>query len=189
MNDNRNMILAIVLSALVLFGWGYLTQSYFPTANPPATKIENGKRCRSRSRKAGRGAAARRAPTRNRDAVLARDARASQSRPRAWPARSTSRARGSTIWSSPTHARASAATRRRSASSRRPARRDAYYGGFGWSGRGRRRARPRHALAGERRPASTPATPVTLSWDNGQGQIFQICSRSTTAICSPSSRA
>jgi YidC/Oxa1 family membrane protein insertase len=42
-NDNRNMILAIVLSALVLFGWGFVTQSFFPAANPPPTKIENGK--------------------------------------------------------------------------------------------------------------------------------------------------
>ncbi|HYN45703.1 MAG TPA: membrane protein insertase YidC, partial [Allosphingosinicella sp.] len=42
-NDNRNMILAIVLSAIVLFGWGFLTQSVVPTANPPAAKTENGK--------------------------------------------------------------------------------------------------------------------------------------------------
>ena len=35
-NDNKNMILAIVLSALVLFGWGFVTDRYFPAANPPA---------------------------------------------------------------------------------------------------------------------------------------------------------
>src|SRR6185369_16389947 len=41
-NDNKNMILAVVLSAIVLFGWGFVSERWFPTANPPVTKIENG---------------------------------------------------------------------------------------------------------------------------------------------------
>ena len=40
-NDNRNMILAIVLSALVLLGWGLVTQSFMP-ANPPPAESKNG---------------------------------------------------------------------------------------------------------------------------------------------------
>ena len=43
MNDNRNMILAIVLSALVLLGWGFVAEIWFPTANPPSTKVEQGR--------------------------------------------------------------------------------------------------------------------------------------------------
>ena len=43
MNDSKNMILAIVLSALVLLGWSWAANKFFPTANPPSTKIENGK--------------------------------------------------------------------------------------------------------------------------------------------------
>ncbi len=43
MNDSKNMILAVVLSALVLLGWTWASNKYFPTANPPSTKIENGK--------------------------------------------------------------------------------------------------------------------------------------------------
>ena len=43
MDNQRNMILAIVLSALVLFGWSVLSERYFPTANPPATKVVQGK--------------------------------------------------------------------------------------------------------------------------------------------------
>ena len=35
MNDHRNMILAIVLSAIVLIGWGFLSERFLPTANPP----------------------------------------------------------------------------------------------------------------------------------------------------------
>ena len=43
MNDHKNMILAIVLSAIVLLGWGFITETYFPAANPPTTKIEDGR--------------------------------------------------------------------------------------------------------------------------------------------------
>ena len=43
MSEHRNMILAIVLSAVVLFGWSYITEAWFPAANPPVTKIVDGK--------------------------------------------------------------------------------------------------------------------------------------------------
>ena len=43
MTDSKNLILAVVLSALVLLGWGWFSSHYFPTANPPAAKVENGK--------------------------------------------------------------------------------------------------------------------------------------------------
>ena len=43
MNDSKNLILAVVLSALVLLGWTWAANKYFPTANPPSTKVENGK--------------------------------------------------------------------------------------------------------------------------------------------------
>ncbi|CAM3038189.1 Membrane protein insertase YidC [Sphingomonas antarctica] len=43
MENQRNMILAIVLSALVLFGWSALSDRIMPTANPPATRIADGK--------------------------------------------------------------------------------------------------------------------------------------------------
>lgn len=43
MNEQKNLILAIVLSAIVLFGWSVISERYFPTANPPVTKVEDGK--------------------------------------------------------------------------------------------------------------------------------------------------
>ena len=43
MSDSKNLILAVVLSALVLIGWTFVTDRYFPPANPPSTKVENGK--------------------------------------------------------------------------------------------------------------------------------------------------
>ncbi len=42
-SEQRNFILAMLLSALVLFGWSFAVERWFPTANPPATKIEAGK--------------------------------------------------------------------------------------------------------------------------------------------------
>jgi YidC/Oxa1 family membrane protein insertase len=42
-NDSKNLILAVVLSALVLLGWTWAANKYFPTANPPSTKVVNGK--------------------------------------------------------------------------------------------------------------------------------------------------
>ena len=44
MNDSKNLILAVLLSALVLLGWSWAANKYFPTANPPSTKVVNGER-------------------------------------------------------------------------------------------------------------------------------------------------
>ena len=43
MNDSKNLILAVVLSALVLLGWTWAANKYFPTANPPSSKVAAGK--------------------------------------------------------------------------------------------------------------------------------------------------
>ena len=43
MNDNRNMILAIILSALVLSGWTMLGPKLLPTATPQTVQVRNGK--------------------------------------------------------------------------------------------------------------------------------------------------
>jgi len=43
-NDTKNLILAVVLSAVVLLGWTWAANKYFPTANPPSTKVVSGER-------------------------------------------------------------------------------------------------------------------------------------------------
>ena len=43
MNDNRNMILAIVLSLMVLVGWSYVAELWFPVSQPQTQKVEDGK--------------------------------------------------------------------------------------------------------------------------------------------------
>ncbi len=42
-NDNRNFVLFAVLAVLLLIGWPLVYNRIFPPANPPVTKIEDGK--------------------------------------------------------------------------------------------------------------------------------------------------
>ena len=42
-DDRQNFVLFAVIAALILFGWPLIQNRFFPTANPPATKIVNGK--------------------------------------------------------------------------------------------------------------------------------------------------
>jgi YidC/Oxa1 family membrane protein insertase len=42
-NDKGNFIVFAVIAALILFGWPLISSRFFPAANPPVTKIENGK--------------------------------------------------------------------------------------------------------------------------------------------------
>ena len=42
MSDNKNMILAIVLSALVLIGWSLVSEQLLPTAGPQTQRVEDG---------------------------------------------------------------------------------------------------------------------------------------------------
>ena len=41
--DRRNFVLFAVIAALILFGWPVLQSRFFPTANPPVTKVVAGK--------------------------------------------------------------------------------------------------------------------------------------------------
>ena len=43
MKDNRNMVLAIFLSALVLLGWSFLGPKVLPTAGPQTAQVRDGK--------------------------------------------------------------------------------------------------------------------------------------------------
>jgi YidC/Oxa1 family membrane protein insertase len=42
-NDRQNFVLFAVIAALILFGWPLIQNRFFPTANPPATKMVDGK--------------------------------------------------------------------------------------------------------------------------------------------------
>ena len=42
-NDNKNFVLFAVFAVLILFGWPIVQGKFFPTANPPVTKVVDGK--------------------------------------------------------------------------------------------------------------------------------------------------
>ncbi len=174
-NDNRNMILAIVLSALVLFGWQAISSYYFPAANPPATQTEKGKQVPVAQPKAS---AAPQTPVANRDRDLVlRETAGERLRIETPSLRGTLSLRGARI-----DDLVLLRHREGVAANSPPVRLfspvgtpGAYYANFGWDGPENVRPRPdtlwqvvgaNHAL--------TPTTPVTLAWNNGQGQIFQL---------------
>ena len=171
MNDHKNMILAIVLSAIVLLGWGFVTETYFPTANPPTTKIEDGRQVPLPQPKADPAADSPQA-MRDRNVVLAETPRLRIETPRLSGTINLSGARIDDLLLT-THRegldRDSPPVRLFSPAGSP----GAYFGSFGWSGDGLAApgADTVWQASGDR---LTPSTPVTLSWNNGQGQIFQI---------------
>lgn len=170
MTDNRNVLLAIALSLLVLLGWGYVSQRWMP-ANPPATKVVNGKQVPAPQPQASPGAPSAGA-VRDIKAVLPTTPRVAIATPRLAGSINLKGARIDDL---------TLTTHREGIGANSPPVRllspsgtkDAYFAGFGWTGQGA-------ALPGEGTVwtasgnALTPQTPVTLSWDNGQGQVFRI---------------
>jgi YidC/Oxa1 family membrane protein insertase len=168
-NEQRNMILAVVLSAIVLFGWSFLSESWFPTASLPPTKIVRGKEvpvaqptptpatpAAAQSVQQARGASPRIAiaTPRLEGSVNLRGARIDD-------LVLTAHRTGISAKSPPVRLFSPAATA------------TAYFASFGWTGQGV--ALPNQdtvwTASGTR---LTPSTPVALSWDNGRGQLFEI---------------
>ena len=176
MNEQRNMILAIVLSAIVLFGWGIVTEYFFPAASPPATKIVNGKEVPVvRPADVKTAAPAPAIPARPRDiaAVRGESPRVAIETPRL---RGSINLRGARIddlvlttekvtikpSSPPVRLFAPEGTA------------DAYYASLGWTGQGVELPGADAAWTVAQGAKLTPATPVTLTWPNSTGQIFEI---------------
>ncbi len=165
------MILAVVLSALVLIGWGFATEYFFPAANPPATRVERGREValpQPQASPVATGPAA----TRDRRAVIAETPRVVIATPRLSGSINLRGARIDDLVLS-TH-------RETIATDSPPVRlfspsgaRDAYFANFGWSGQNLVVPGPDTLwrASGDR---LTPDSPVTLSWDNGRGQRFEI---------------
>jgi YidC/Oxa1 family membrane protein insertase len=170
-SDNRNMILAIVLSALVLLGWSFLSERFIPTANPPSTKVVNGKQVPLPKPHAD-PAADSPAAIRDRRIVLAETPRLRIETPLL---RGSINLRGARIDDllllkhREGLAKNSPPIRLFSPSGAH----DAYFASFGWTGDGvALPATDTMWTASGTRLA--PGQPVTLSWNNGRGQIFQI---------------
>jgi len=170
-NEQRNMILAIALSALVLIGWTFLSERFFPTTNPASTKIVKGKTVAMA--KPGELPAAQ-APVvfRDRALVLRETPRIAIETPRLQGSLNLKGARIDDLVLPAyreTIAKNSPPIRLLSPSGAP----DAYFGGFGWTGQGLALPGPDTVWTASA-PKLSPGRPVTLSWDNGSGQRFEI---------------
>ena len=171
MDNSRNMILAIVLSALVLFGWSALSDRFFPTANPPATKIEDGKQV-PLPQPGADPAADSPAAIRDRATVLRETPRVRIDTPSLAGSINLKGARIDDLVLKE-HRQSIAANSppiRLLSPGGAPA---AYFANFGWTGQGARLPGADTVWTPDAQ-VLTPGRPVTLSWDNGQGQRFEI---------------
>ncbi len=171
MDNQRNMILAIVLSALVLFGWSALSDRFFPTANAPSTKVVEGKQVAIPQPGADPTADAPQA-LRNRDMVLREAPRVRIDTPAVAGSINLKGARVDDL----------VLKRHREALSKNspPIRLfspdgapGAIYAQFGWSGEGAPLPGNDTVWQADGQLLSVNR-PVTLSWTNGAGQTFRI---------------
>jgi YidC/Oxa1 family membrane protein insertase len=165
------MVLAIVLSALVLIGWSFISERYFPTANEPSTKVVEGKQVAVPKPGAD---PAEDAPARVRDRrqVIGETPRLPIQTPRLQGSINLRGARIDDLVLT---------THRESLGRNSPPIRllspggapDSYFASFGWTGQGLALPGPDTiwTASGTR---LAPGSPVTLSWNNGQGQLFDI---------------
>jgi len=170
-SDNRNMVLAIILSALVLLGWTFVSNAYFPTASEPTTKIVDGKSVPLPQPKAD-PAADTRGAVRNRAIVLRETPRVRIDTP---SLHGSINLKGASIDDLvlKRHREGLAANSPAIRLLSPAGTRDAFFASFGWTGDGV--VTPDHnSLWSARGERLTPQSPVILSWANGRGQRFDI---------------
>jgi YidC/Oxa1 family membrane protein insertase len=169
-NENKNLILAVVLSALVLLGWSLLSERFVPS-NPPPVKVEDGKVKPIAQPEAGPVA---QTPTtmRNRAVVLRETPRVQIQTPSLQGSINLQGGRiddlvllrerqGIAKDSPPVRLLSPAGAPQ------------AYFASFGWSGQGVQ-APPADARWTASAPVLSPGRPVTLSWTNPTGQRFEM---------------
>lgn len=170
MNDNRNMLLAIVLSAFVLIGWSLLSDKFFPTAGPQTQQVENGKAKPVPQPSAGPAAEAPQA-IRDRAVVLAETPRVRIETPSLEGSIDLKGARFDDlvlVTQRETIAKNSPPVRLLSPAGAK----DSYFAQFGWTGEGV--AVPdANSVWTASAPILAPGKPVTLSWTNPTGQRFE----------------
>jgi YidC/Oxa1 family membrane protein insertase len=170
-NDNRNMIMAVVLSMLVLIGWTFLSSYIAPVANKPTVAYKGGKEVALPQPQAGPAADTPMA-VRARAVVLAESPRLAIETPRLHGSISLKGGRIDDLVLTDykqTLAKNSPPVRLLSPGGTP----DAYFAGFGWTGQGVQAPDDKSVWTASSR-VLTPSAPVTLSWDNGKGQRFLV---------------
>ncbi len=171
MDDKRNILIAAVLTIAILFGWPYIASHFFPPAQAPFSQVAAGRQTPVAQPSAG---PVQQSPAAARDlgAALKDGPRVRIVTPRL---NGSIALRGARIDDvvlpgyRQTLAKDAPPVRMFSPSGTK----DAYFASFGWSGDGLR-APDSNTLWTADRDTLTPATPVTLRWDNGAGQRFVI---------------
>jgi YidC/Oxa1 family membrane protein insertase len=173
-DDTRNMILAIVLSAAVLLGWGLLSERFFPTPKPAVTATRSG----TPTQPAG-PAGTPAAPATAAQAPALTRAQALQGVPRV--AIQTPNLVGSLSLKGATFDDLRMVNHTdRVGNNAQPARllspagaQGSYFARFGWTGQGV--AVPdANTVWTPSAPTLSPGKPVTLSWTNPTGQRFEL---------------
>jgi YidC/Oxa1 family membrane protein insertase len=167
--NQRNLILAVLLSALVFLGWTFLSPRFFPVANPPSTRIVNGKQVALPTPESQADQPAR---VRDRALVMRESPRVAILTPRVAGSINLKGARIDDLVlldHRETVAKNSPPVRLLSPGGTQ----DAYFAQFGWSGDGAALPGPDTVWTADG-TRLTPDKPVVLSWNNNKGQLFRI---------------
>ncbi len=170
--DSRNMILAVILSGLVLLGWTFASEKYFPApkvVKPAITATAAPTTTGAAVPGASVPGVAVAAQVADRGKVLAASPRVTITTPRLTGSINLKGARFDDLLL-PTYTTTidpkSPPVRLLSPSGTS----DAYFGQFGWTGAG---APPADALWTASAPTLTPDAPVILSWTSPSGAVFE----------------
>ena len=170
MGNNRNMMLALVLSALVIFGWSFVSEKFFPTALPQTHKVDDGK-VKPITQTADAPAAPSAAAIQSVDTALADGPRVTIATPSLKGSIGLKGARFDDLElvrqldsikpdAKPIRLLSPVGTK------------ESYFGQFGWSGEGI--AVPdANTVWTASAPTLSPGHPVTLSWTNPTGLKFE----------------
>ncbi|KQN02434.1 MULTISPECIES: membrane protein insertase YidC [Sphingomonas] len=171
-DDKQNFVLFAVIAALILFGWPLIQGKFFPTANPPVTKIQGGKTtavANPAADPAADGAAA----VGDRNAVIASTPRIRIETPRVSGSINLKGARIDDLvlkGYDETVAKNSPPIRLLSPAGAP----DAYFASFGWRAQGLAPPAADAVWTPSGATTLTPTTPVTLDATNATGQRFRI---------------
>ncbi len=165
--DNRNMIVAILLSAMVLIGWTFVSEKFFPQPKRPVVAAASAPSSAAVPATAVPGGAA---------PVAANTAPAATAAPRVRIV--TPKLLGSINLAGARFDDLVLPTYRTTIERNAPPVRllspsgkaDAYFGQFGWTGAG---VPPVDAVWTASAPVLTPEAPVTLSWISPAGVVFE----------------
>ena len=173
MNENKNLILAVVLSALVLLSWGYFSQKFAPTP-PPPTKVEDGAKpgttpqAPSSSQPASIAAGS--AKLRDRGTVLRETPRVLIKTPSLQGSINLKGARIDDLWMLKHHVTSSPKSSPVALLNPQGTWASSFVG-FGWTGANAPDANTQWTANSA---VLTPARPVTLSWTAPNGAVYQL---------------